>query len=310
MRRTVIITGANSGIGKAAVYKFASEGHKVIMACRNISKSQIVQAEINKFLSDNTVDLLELDVSSIHSIENFCKEVHTNYKTIDIIVNNAAYFNHGEKNYKLSKDGIELTFATNTVGPYLLTYHLLDKLEKSSDPRVLNACTTNIRHFFDSKRRIDFGNLMGENKEGPYNVYKMYGDSKIALLMLTFIMAEAYADKGVKVNAIQIPAVKLSKESLKKFSTIWRIAGSIQSLFSLPTEELGNAYYNLCVQPCYSQSTGELFNHSGEIVKSSHYGTAMMEDIKQFKDKMVYPRYADDVVNRNNIWEFVNQFIS
>lgn len=84
-----------------------------------------------------------------------------------------------------------------------MTNLLLDHLTKSDDPRVLNACTTNIRHFFDPKRKIDFDNLKGEYKDSrPYSVYKMYGDSKMALLMLTFKMAEEYKNRGVKVNAM------------------------------------------------------------------------------------------------------------
>ncbi|WP_232726092.1 SDR family NAD(P)-dependent oxidoreductase [Bacillus sp. FJAT-42315] len=70
---------------------------------------------------------------------------------MDILIHNAAYLNHGEKEYKLSPEHIELSFATNTFGPFLMTRLLVDHLAKSSDPRILHACTTNIKHFFDPK---------------------------------------------------------------------------------------------------------------------------------------------------------------
>lgn len=71
-KKIVVITGANSGIGKAATIKFAKEGYTVIMACRNMEKSKKVQKEINELIKNNHVDLLELDVSSFESIRLFC----------------------------------------------------------------------------------------------------------------------------------------------------------------------------------------------------------------------------------------------
>lgn len=181
--KIVIITGANSGIGKAAAFKFAAEGYRVIMACRNREISAAVQREIRETTKNNEVDLMELDVSSFDSIRNFCAAFKAKYPLLDILIHNAAYLNHGEKEYKLSPDHIELSFATNAFGPTLMTRLLADHLAQSQDPRVLNACTTNIKNFFDPKRTIEFDNLRGELKDTrPYSTYKMYGDSKMALL--------------------------------------------------------------------------------------------------------------------------------
>lgn len=214
--KIVIITGANSGIGKAAAFKFAEEGYRLIMACRNMEISTAVQREIIETTKNNEVDLMELDVSSFDSIRNFCTAFKAKYPLLDILIHNAAYLNHGEKEYKLSPDHIELSFATNAFGPTLMTRLLADHLAHSQDPRVLNACTTNIKNFFDPKRTIEFDNLRGELKDTrPYSTYKMYGDSKMALLMLTFKVAEEFKSKGIKVNAIQINRVKLSKETIK-----------------------------------------------------------------------------------------------
>lgn len=136
----------------------------------------------------------------------------------------AAYLQHGVKEYQLSPDHIELSFATNTFGPFLMTRLLADHLAQSPDPRILHACTTNVKHFFDPKRVIEFDNLRGERKDArPYRTYKTYGDSKMAFLMLTFKMAEELKSKGIKVNALQINCVKLSKETIKKQHSCWKV---------------------------------------------------------------------------------------
>ena len=124
--------------------------------------SSAVQKEIIEITKNTNVDLMELDVSSFDSIRTFCTAFKSKYPRLDILIHNAAYLNHGEKEYKLSPEHIELSFATNTFGPFLMTRLLADHLAKSQDPRILNACTTNIKNFFDPKRKIEFDNLRGE----------------------------------------------------------------------------------------------------------------------------------------------------
>ena len=300
----VIITGANSGIGRAATIRFAKEGFKVIMACRDLEKGKKVQQEINELTESNGVDLLKLDVSSFKSIEDFCSEFKTRYKKLDILIHNAGYFKHGEKNYQLSHDKIELSFATNTFGPFLMTHLLADMLKESDDARVLNACTTNIRHFFEPKRKIDFDNLQGELMDSnAYNSYKMYGDSKMALLLLTFKMAIVLKKDGIKVNAVQIPAIKMSKETMRKFHTVWRIAAMIQSVFSSSPETMADTYFQICTAEEFKDVTGKLINDKREIMKASHYTSNLIQDIKQLSDKGVYPRYADNVDNIEKAWD-------
>ncbi|MDQ0255700.1 NAD(P)-dependent dehydrogenase (short-subunit alcohol dehydrogenase family) [Evansella vedderi] len=301
--RIVIITGANSGIGRAAATKFAEEGYHVIMACRNLEISREVQKQIVEVTKNEKVELMELDVSSFASIREFCSQFWNKFDKLDILIHNAAYLNHGEKVYQLSKDNIELTFATNTFGPYLMTNLMREHLAKSEDPRILHACTTNIRHFFDTKRKLELDNLHGEYKDSqPYNVYKRYGDSKMALLMLTFKFAEEFKEAGIQVNAIQIPAVKLSKETIKKLSPFFRVLAWMQHPFATSPESMANIYYEICTSDKFRNITGKLINEYGQIVKVSEYGTSFIEDIKQFKDKRVYPKYADNEEMKEIIW--------
>lgn len=145
-KQTVIITGANSGIGKSATRLFADAGFSVIMACRNIEKSEPVRKEIVEISGNPQVQLMPLDISSFHSIRSFCDRFDEKYDQLDILIHNAAYFSHGSP-YKLSEDGLELTFATNLFGPFLMTMELHDLLKKSDTPKILMAGSNIIKHF-------------------------------------------------------------------------------------------------------------------------------------------------------------------
>ena len=184
-KRNVLITGANSGIGKAAALQFATEGYNIIMACRDMEYSRTVQKEIiDVSLEIKMSYLMQVDMSSFNSIRTFCSEYKRKYDKVDILIHNAAYLNHGEK-YQLSPDQIELTFATNVFGPFLMTNLLLDHLKKSDEPRILHASSNIIKHFFHLKTKITLDNLQGEFKDSrTHSVYKMYCQSKMAFVML------------------------------------------------------------------------------------------------------------------------------
>jgi len=300
--KIVIITGANSGIGKAAALKFATEGYRVIMACRNMEISAAVQKEIIHTTKNTKVDLLKLDISSFDSIRTFCAAFKDTYPRLDILINNAAYLNHGEKEYKLSPEHIELSFATNTFGPFLLTRLLADHLAKSQDPRVLNACTTNIKNFFNPNRKIEFDNLRGEMRgTRSYSVYKMYGDSKMALLMLTIKMAEELKSQGIKVNALQINRVKLSKETVIKMKSYWRVLAWIQNLTNPLPSGMADNYFHICTSEEFKNVTGQLFNHKREIVEPSTTEKGFTQ-VKNILGSSRYPRYATNPQNVEQIW--------
>lgn len=301
--KTVIITGANSGIGKAAAHRFAREGCTVLMACRNLEKGAAAQRELIAATGNHRVDLLELDVSSFASIRRFSAAFKEKYGALDILIHNAAYLNHGETNYRLSADGIELSFATNLAGPFLMTRLMREHLRMAREARVLTACTTNIRHFFDPKRGIEFDNLLGEFKDSrPFSAYKMYGDSKMALLLLTFKMAEVCAADSIQINAVQIPAIKLSPETMRNFKSGYRLAARIQNLFSDSQESMGDTYFHLCTAEEFAGVSGKLFNAKREIMQPSHYGDSVVQAVKQLFDQKVYPRYAQDPANLEKVW--------
>ena len=137
----------------------------------------------------------------------------------------------------------------------------------------------------------------------PYNSYKMYGDSKMALLMLTFKMAEQFKQDGIKVNMVQIPAIKLSPETVAQFKSGWSIAARVQNLFSAPPETMADTYFHICTSEEFKDVTGKLINDQREIMQSSHYTSGFVEELKQLRDQRVYPRYADKADNIERVWD-------
>ncbi|GAA0394683.1 SDR family NAD(P)-dependent oxidoreductase [Paenibacillus motobuensis] len=307
--RIVIISGANSGIGRAAAFKFASTGFHVVMACRNLSASRSVQQEIIEKSGSDKVSLLELDLASFSSIRHFCSAFQQTFDQLDVLIHNAAYLKHGEKIYQLSPDHIELSFATNLFGPYLMTKLLMDPLRKSSDARILHACSTNIKHFFDPKRKIEFDNLQGEFKDNrPYSTYKMYGDSKMALFIMTKRLAEELKRYDIKVNALQIPATKISKRTIDNLSPIWRTLAVLQNLFNPLPDEVAECYYQICTAEKYANLSGHLFNKQGEIILPGQTKPDPFTQAKQIFGSTYYPAYADDPDIAQQVWELCTKW--
>lgn len=306
-QKIVVITGANSGIGKAAAKKFASEGFHVIMACRTIETSRKVQEEIIRVSGNNQVDLMKLDVSSFASIISFFEEFDKTYDRLDILINNAGSFHHGEKTYRFSPENIEITWATNTFGPFLLNMLFREKLSKSQDSRVLNACTTNIKHFLDPKRNIDYDNLRGELRDSrPYNVYKLYGDSKMALMMLTIKLAQVFEKDSIRVNAVLIPGIKQSGESRKKFQGwSWKLIAAIMQPFLRTPERMAETYFQVCASSDFQEVSGRLVNIHNQVMgmPSIIPGEEVKTNPKELWHMTQVPGYALHPKNIQKIWE-------
>lgn len=306
MAETVIITGANSGIGKAAAYIFAGQGYQVIMACRNMQSAKPVCEAIKRKTGNSNVNFLQLDISSRSSIYRFCEEYRKKYETLDILIHNAGHFKHGEKKFQRSADGMELTSATNLLGPVLMTELLRDLLSKSANPKVLNACSTNIKHFFDERRSIDFKAMSGQETEGKkYDSYKLYGDSKMGLLMATAFEARRYEQDGICVNAIMIPATKMSGAAIKKVKSYWKLLAVLQTPFLPKQEYIGNAYFSICTSPAYQGITGKLINHRGQTVSAASHSMSFLDIVRGVE---VYPPYAENEEAAQKVWNICKGF--
>lgn len=313
--RIVLITGSNSGIGKAAAFTFAEAGYRVVMACRDLERSRPVHEQVQTESGNRQVELMELDLSSFASIRSFCTQFKEKYHQLDILIHNAAIFNHGVKTYQLSEDGLELTFAVNVFGPHLMTELLLERMTVSQDPRVLTACSSSIKYFFDPNREIEFDNLQGEFRDSrTYNSFKMYGDSKMGLLLLTKVMADEYERYGISVNSIMIPATRMSRERLRKFNHIYRlIAPIVQNLnpWSLEPDEIAQAYFQITTESRYLNQSGLLFDNNCNVIDemNSDDPLPLLKLAGELWNSRHSPPYASKSEHLESMWSISSSVI-
>ena len=189
--KVVMITGANSGIGKASSLALAKMGATVVMVARNKERGEAAKAEIVKESQNNSIDLFLADLSSLESVRQLATEFQKNYSKLHVLINNAGLFN---RRRRVTTDGYENTFATNYLSPFLLTNLQLDLLKAGAPSRIINV--SSVGHY---NGHINFDDL---NLEKEYGGWKAYGQSKLALVLFTHELAKKLQGTGVTVNAV------------------------------------------------------------------------------------------------------------
>ena len=185
-----LITGATSGIGKAAALKLADTGASLILLSRNEKKGEKICNQI-KEKNNTQVKFYKADISSMKQVRNVSEKIKSDFNHIDVLINNAgARFD----NYFKNDEGIELTFATNHLGHFLLTLSLIAMLKKSSQGRVINISSA--AHANGTEELYDI--VAPEH----YDRRLAYGRSKLANLYFTYELASRLQSSKITVNAV------------------------------------------------------------------------------------------------------------
>ena len=172
--KTIVITGANTGLGYEAARVLSAKGARVIIACRSQQKAEDAIARIEKENGRVDVSHVALDLGDLSSVSNCADQLQSEDK-IDILINNAGIM---VPPYELTTDGFESQFGVNHLGPFALTGLLLDKLAAAPAPRVVN--TSSMAHH---RGKIYFGDI---NAENGYRAMPRYAMSKLANLLFTY----------------------------------------------------------------------------------------------------------------------------
>jgi NAD(P)-dependent dehydrogenase (short-subunit alcohol dehydrogenase family) len=188
--KRVIVTGPTSGVGREIAFQLADLGAEVILACRDLKKGQAAAKEIEK-RTDSKAVVMMVDTSSQESIREFAREFPDRYDRLDVLINNAGG-NRGTLPRIKSVDSIELTFATNVLGYFLLNQELLGLLKKSAPSRIINVASS-----FASD--LDLDDLQFEQR--PFESFKAYAQSKACDRLLTWALARRLQGTGVTANA-------------------------------------------------------------------------------------------------------------
>jgi Dehydrogenases with different specificities (related to short-chain alcohol dehydrogenases) len=189
--RVVLITGATSGIGLATATALARAGARVVMVSRDPRRGESVRAAINRQTGSDQLEVMQADLASLDSIRALAQGFLAAHERLDVLINDAGVF---EPHRRLSADGIEMTLAVNLVAPFLLTSLLLERLRQSAPSRIVNVCSA-----MQASASLDLDDLQFERR--PYRMTQSYGQSKLALLMVTKELARRLQGTGVTVNA-------------------------------------------------------------------------------------------------------------
>jgi retinol dehydrogenase 14 len=194
--KTVLVTGATSGIGWEASVSFAQMGARLIMVGRDASKTAQKVEAVRQRSGSRTVDSLLCDFSSQAQVRRLAQEFRGRYDKLHVLVNNAGTV---FSKRTVTADGIESTFAVNYLGPFLLTNLLLDVLKASAPARVITVSSSG--HYSGT---MDFDDLGFEH---GYQIMRAYGRSKLADVLFTRELAKHLEGTGVTVNALHPGAV-------------------------------------------------------------------------------------------------------
>ena len=266
-KRIGIITGANSGIGFASVGQIADENFHVIMACRNREKGSVALQKILKENPSRSVELMIVDMSSLESIREFVKQVKTKYRVVDLLIHNAASFDISQKEPKKSVDGLESLWATNHIGPVLLTELLLDQLKASHEGRIITIASKGLLVKPLLKIRLEDP----EFKEGKFSVTNAYYQAKRAQIMYTYYMAERLKNTSVTINCIRVTNVKIDISRYPNISSFMKKIYTIKSKKSISPEQMAKTYTYVATSPKIKGVSGLYIDECQMPVKSNKY---------------------------------------
>jgi len=185
-----VITGTTHGIGRVTSRELARAGKTVVMLCRDVSAAGAVRAEILRHAPRARIEVVRCDLASLASVREAAAAVRRDYPPLGLLVNNAGMVSTRQRT---SVDGFELTFATNHLGPFLLTALLSDHLDE-------NARIVNVASRIHYQGRMDLTGVTNAN--GRYRAIAAYARSKLANVMHTFALARRMAGTDISVNCL------------------------------------------------------------------------------------------------------------
>ena len=189
--KTVLVTGANSGVGFKTAEIAISLGADVILACRNMERAQEARLKLLCDYPEASISVMRLDLASLSSIEAFCEELEGSKVDIDAFVNNAGAFRQPGKK---TADGFDLVIGTNYIGTYYLSERLLPYLS-SLPHEVVYVNTISIIHKIATVDYVDFY----YERERRYHTFPVYARSKLCLAKYTYAQAKRYEESNVRI---------------------------------------------------------------------------------------------------------------
>ena len=260
MNKVYMVTGVTSGLGKAIALELAKTGETVIMVARDAERAAKVEKEILAATQNPNLDMQICDLANLSSVRNLGTVLISRYNKIDVLINNAGMY---RKTRGTTIDGYESMFAANHLGPFLLTYMLMDRLRASGSGRIINITAP-------STTELNFDDLQGEQN---FNSLNAFGATKMANLLFTFELARRMENAGVTVNAFHPGLVRSSL--MKDAASPIRL---LSWLFSAPPTRAAQEVVRLALSPEFQAANGKFFNNGKELAPPAY---ALDQNVQQ-----------------------------
>lgn len=242
--KTILITGATSGIGKEVAMELAHQGNNVIFTARRIEAAEKIISDFDRENKSGkgSLSYIPCDLSSFQSVRDACYSFLKSHDRLDILINNAGIWNF---EFKESKNTIEEIFHVNVLSPALLKSLLLPALTKSTDAKIIQ--TASGLHF----GTIDFEDIEGRKK---FSGFKAYRQSKLGVILLTRHWAKTLKDQQIGVYAVHPGLVD---------TRLGRDAGWFSNLFfrtfGIPAKKGAKTLIYLAITPKSELVSGEYY---------------------------------------------------
>ena len=250
----ILITGGNTGIGKATATALAQKGHTLVLACRNEDKAKQAVADIKAATKNEAIHYLACDLASFESIKQCAAAYRQQFGQLDILINNAGLV---ADNLQFTKEGFELQIGVNHLGHFLLTKQLIDLLEKASEPRIINVSSG-----AHNGAKINFNTFKGEVGAEKYKGMAAYGQSKLANILFTKELARRYPH--ICSHALHPGVVSTEIAGKNNNKRIWGILWTVFSPFMLNVSKGAKTSIHLATSPEVLQSNGKYFDKQKE----------------------------------------------
>ena len=248
--RTVVITGANSGVGRATAMALAGAGAHTVITARSEERGGQALADIRRESGSDQVDLVVFDLGDLSSVRLGAEEILRRCPRIDVLVNNAGLVRSERRE---TVDGYEATFGINHLGPFLLTGLLTERLVASAPARVVNVASTAHR---GARHGLDFDDLQSTRH---YRGMEAYSRSKLANILFTEELAERLAGSGVTANCLH-PGTVASGFARDDDATGFLAFGvKVIKPFILTPEKGARTSVYLATSPDVAEVTGQYF---------------------------------------------------
>jgi NAD(P)-dependent dehydrogenase (short-subunit alcohol dehydrogenase family) len=250
--KVVLITGANSGIGREAAIELARRGATVVMTARNELAGGRAVAAVRRRARrvDADVVLLALDLARFSSIRACAAEVLARFDRLDVLVNNAGGI---LSTRRTTEEGFEMTFGVNHLGHFLLTSLLLDRLRASAPARVVTV--SSVAHRFTGG--MSWADLNHERT--IYNGTAVYNESKLANVLFTVELARRLEGSGVTANCLHPGAVRSGFGAAEDTTGIERAVLAAGRPFMVSPHRGAAPIVELATSPRYAEVSGAYF---------------------------------------------------